>query len=369
MSHLQGPQQHVAEVGQCTHAIPDSLVLKLPKPQVCPNCIIREYVRTIKDVQRQLADRGGTFKSREIGKGHKKLRKAWRDAKIALTNTILDFEEMVTKKEVPPEDLGGIQNALDTWGNEKVVLGRMPGVVYVEGAAEEEPTEEDHEVARLMMELLKAVLKRELSKEDLVAVSKADVAVDAQQASQTRQQSFQQQASLPKSVVPPPNRAPQSEGRPKPILKRHASTSPTASSPQKRVRITDLAVVSSETLSNSNPSPFTRLSKKTTVLPHGDHTSAEHHRRRPEFNRSTPTYTPGVWASKAFSEKANTSFFKTPVNIMERSVREEIEEEEMEKDLAKRLKMVVGGWVVLWWIRNVAPHWDVEKLREASMRV
>lgn len=276
---------------------------------------------------------------------------AWRNAKIALTNTVLNFEELIEQKEVPAENLGKIQDALDVWENNKVGLSRVPGMVYIEGAKEEALTEEDYEILRLMMELLKAVLKKELSEEDLVAVSMADVAVVAQQ------------PSTP--LATPLDQAGQSKETPKSILKRHAGIPSAVDPHRKRVLIAEFAVVSSETLTISNPSPFTVTSNKNTVLPHGYHTSAENHRQRAEFHRGTPIYVPGVWASGAFGKKADTSFFSTPVDSMERMVTMDLEESQREQVMYERLKIVAGCWVALWWARNVALHVELEELRRA----
>jgi hypothetical protein len=113
--------------------------------------------------------------------------------------------------------------------------------------------------------------------------------------------------------------------------------------------------VSPDVLSISNPSPFQKLSTQPTVQPHAPHTTAEKHRRRAEFHRTTvPFYTPGVWASGAYCEKANTAFFKVPVEDMQEAVAKDLSEEEAERALAAKLKEVSGMWVVRMWIKHVA---------------
>jgi hypothetical protein len=55
------------------------------------------------------------------------------------------------EKDVPSHDLTKLREALDVWEGRKVVLSRMSGMIYVEGAQEEELSEKDREVARLII--------------------------------------------------------------------------------------------------------------------------------------------------------------------------------------------------------------------------
>jgi hypothetical protein len=151
----------------CTHAIPDSLAPKLPKPHTCPSCIVRQHILTIQDVQRKFEDRGGAFRSKEGNHGqHRAIRKVWREAKIALSNTIAKFEELLEEGHLPVQANDKLREALNVWDRKKVVLGRVPGVAYVEGSEEVEPSEEDKEGARLMMVLLNMLVEKLDQEED-----------------------------------------------------------------------------------------------------------------------------------------------------------------------------------------------------------
>jgi hypothetical protein len=358
-------------------------------------------------VQRELGDRGGMFRSKEDNLSkHKSLRKVWRDAKIALANTIIKFEDLVGEIDVPEQDTAKLREALEIWEVKKVVLGRVPGLVYAEGAEEEEePSEEDKEVARLMMELLKMALEKEMTAEEKQATTKLKPRGPYQKGvpdglhqplpiileppsfpsrrSASRQKVF---AVLPvgslespaeaqhnQPATPEPSSSPDTgqprAAIPQPILKRCASRSPpssSTSSPQhkrKRVRTASFATISSEALSIANPSPFANLSHTPTVQPHAPHTIAENKRRRSAFHRGTMQYLPGVWASGAFSEKANTSYLGVEWDVMSSAIRRELGEEDMEKKLAAELKEISGQWVVSWWTKNIVPTLDIEKLK------
>jgi hypothetical protein len=415
----------------CTHTVPESLVPKLPKPHTCPTCIVEQHILTIQSVQQQFVDRGGAFKSKEDNHGqHKAIRKVWRDAKIALSNTIAKFEDLLEESHLSVQAQDNLRKALHVWERKKIGLGRVPGLVYVEGAEEEEPSEEEKEGARLMMVLLKMLVEKldkegdveggamptmaEPIRKDLPTTvrkplyrpwklsSSAEKAPSAfinqtpeqllcaapttpnpsspphetsQQPERTalttsRLPSPPQEDTQPPEHKPlaspkpsPPTSSPQTRkavAPPKSILKRPRPSTPPVSpysSPQrKRFRITDFATVSPDALSIANPSPFHTLSSKPTIQPHAPHTTAEKQRRRSAFHRTTtPFYTPGVWASKAYSEKANTAFFRISPVVMAEEVQRELSEEEAERALAAGLKEVSGMWIAKWWIRHILP--------------
>lgn len=373
-----------AVTASCSHPISDALMPKLPKPKTCPVCFIKQHIETIKDVQRRLVDRGGVFTSKEE-QGHKALRKELRDAKIGLANAIAQFELMVVEAQLPSADLTHIENALGEWENKKIQLAKIPGLVYVSGAEEEEPTEEDHEVARLMIELLKTALKRELTPEDMKEVTTTTTTstpVD------TGDQLPDQISPLPHQHLPPQQRdtaipdisglcstpideKSQDKATPRSILKRKGAfspaNSPTTSHIRKRVRTRNFAAVSPEALNTSNPFPFAQLSDHWTVQSHRPQTFAEQHRPRSDFHRGSPSYIPGFWASSAFNEKANTSLFKIPWDEAEEQMRREQEEAAEEKKLVERLKMVSQAWMGIWWTKEVLQHVDLEKIREAGL--
>ncbi|KAF2128168.1 hypothetical protein P153DRAFT_294327 [Dothidotthia symphoricarpi CBS 119687] len=358
----------------CSHPISDAITSKLPNPKVCPACFIKQHTETIKDVQRRLVERGGVFASKDEH-GHKSLRKELRDAKIGLTNAVAQFEIAVAEAQLPPADLSHLRNALLEWEDQKIRLAKIPGLVYVSGAEEDEPTEEDRELAKLMMELLAMVLKKELTPDEMeerAATTSTEANLDHQRPGS--------QAHVPKDRTSIPETselclAPsvgnlQDKAAPKSIFKRKiafsSADSLTTSPVRKRVRTRNFAAVSPEALNTSNPFPFAKLSDNKTIQAHRPQTSAEQHRLRSDFHRGCPNYTPGVWASSAFTEKANTSLFKIPWNEAEEQMRKEQEEAAEERKIADRLKMVAQAWTGIWWAKEVMQHVDLEKIREAG---
>ncbi|CAG5138393.1 uncharacterized protein ALTATR162_LOCUS343 [Alternaria atra] len=383
-------------VSICTHTIPTSLAPELSPLQLCPTCMITSQIAAINFVQEQFDARGGIFQSKQKGPDghtthdHKAARKAWRTAKIALTNTIEKFEDLLEDKNTPVQDLPKLREALNVWDKKKIVLTRVPGLKYVDGAEEEEPTEEEKDGARLLMVWLKMVVEKEMTQEELKSSrtnppvgtshptsSRIPVACPFQYAvpqepapqkcSDVRQSECPLLAITQMLATPPP-KSRHHVATPKSILKRprainlsgSASASPSPS--PKRVCLSDSVIMSPEHLCIANPSPFHPLSRTANVLPHAAHTVAEHHRPRPEFHRITEAYVPGVWASAAFDEKADTSFRSMTRLEMEKRFKEESEEQEQEQRLANKLKKTSRGWVALWWARKMAPNLDLDKL-------
>lgn len=387
----------------CAHAVPTTLASKLPSPQRCPACTITSQIRDIEAVQGQFDIRGGLFQSKEGGKGdhasacHKAVRRAWRRAKIALTNTVELFEDLLNDISVPVQDLAKLREALNVWDEKKILLGRVPGLRYINGAEEGEPTELEKEGARLLMVWLRMVIEKETKEEwrDEVKPSVSATGLNEPQQVLTIPESARldplvealrsqppefQWTSAPEpsseessdahttattmTVTPPASR--HDFAMPKSILKRPRTRtipgSQSASPSPKRVRTTDSVTISPEHLYVVNPSPFQPLSRTTIVLPHAAHTLAENRRPRPKFHRTTTAYTPGVWASEAFSEKLDTSFRGMSHEDMKKQYDEDSEEQEREEMLADKLKETSRGWVALWWANKVAPHLDLEML-------
>jgi hypothetical protein len=240
-------------------------------------------------VQRELSDRGGAFRSREVNHSkHKSLREVWRDAKIALANAVAKFEDLITEGNVSEQDVVKIREALEIWESKKVVLSRVPGVVYTEGAEEQEPSEEDKEVARLMIELLKMALEKEMTAEEKQGAKEPMLQQSYSQERPVRLTlSFNSRSERRKETSAAPHARTQDSATeaqhaqpttpgysshtntnkprivsPRSILKRHASESP-ASSPtsssqhrRKRAHTASFATLSPEALSIANPSPL-----------------------------------------------------------------------------------------------------------------
>jgi hypothetical protein len=148
----------------CTHPISTFLASKLPDIHFCPTCTINNNIGVVQDVHEQFAEHGGTFASREKAH-HKALRKIWQDAKLVLINTVTLFETLKALSYIPAEDKLMVTAALDIWNESKAALSKIPGVQY-EWGIYSDPTKEDHETARLMIDLLKLILAKEMTAED-----------------------------------------------------------------------------------------------------------------------------------------------------------------------------------------------------------
>ncbi|KAG9188040.1 hypothetical protein G6011_01963 [Alternaria panax] len=387
----------VCVASMCTHAKTATLSPKLPSPWLCPTCTITSQIAAIQSVQEELDARGGVLQSqqkredRHTTNTHKVIRKAWRTTKITLANTIQKFEDLLEDKNTSIQDLPRLREALNVWDKKKIVLTRVPGLKYVEGAEEGEPTEEEKEGARLLMVWLKMVVEKEMTQEELKS-SPTDPLVGTSQPTSSRipsaspfeyivpresepqehpdiRQSECPLLALAQTLATPLPEPQHKAATHKSVLKRPRATalsgSPSSASPSpslKRVRTSDTVTVSPGHLYVTNPSPFQQFSRVSIMLPHAAHTFAEHHRRRPEFHRTTGLYVPGVWASTGFSEKADTSFRSMTREEMEKRYKEESEEQEEEQRVANGLKKASRGWVALWWAKKMAPNLDLEKL-------
>ncbi|KAF2634229.1 hypothetical protein P280DRAFT_474788 [Massarina eburnea CBS 473.64] len=158
---------------------------------------------------------------------------------------------------------------------------------------------------------------------------------------------------------------------PRSILKRKSRHAPTPSSTPsmgtvKRVRTTDFATISPDTLTYSDTSPLKAKrspnSSNALTFSNASPPRVHYHRevtrqkggRKWSFHRGRKSYMPGLWASPAFSEKANTSFSGVGWDELEKIVdREEKERKEEEDMLREGLKVVSGAWVLAWWIQHV----------------
>lgn len=318
------------------------------------------------------------FISKFRSHGHTKLKRQWSKAKIALSNTLARFEELLAEKQLSAEDLGEVELALRLWEDRSISLTRVPGMRYARGAEEQEPTEEDHEFARLMMQYLKVVLENELTADDKAAVAEAKFMESAQHDNLTGKDQAAAH-ELPVMLLPPkpPARSPASTlltpriaQTPKSILKRSASLTPslTPSPSRKRIRLADIVTVSPASLNISNPSPFIKLTNEPTLREHRHTATAENRRRRTIFWRPSPLYEPGAWASGGFESKANTSYYKAEWESMEQEKQQEEQEAEEEQRVAEGLKLVAGVWMGVWWVKKVLGSIDLKKAMEEAKK-
>jgi hypothetical protein len=410
-----------------SHATPSSAKwLALSPNKACPTCIIQRIVYAIGQVRHYFTKRGGIFMSRGNNRGkpavHKMLAGCWRTAKLHGVRVIDLMEELITEEGVRDEDQMVYAKALTVWEEESKRLWKVPGHSY-EGD-EEEMSEKDKEIVRLMMVLLEETVKkmlRELDEEDmrdrkrvLIGRKAEKVALRStihprvDKAKKTeRVQPVERASSMPcltptlplgvsllgtaTPIRTTPERNLSSPGTPASVVASETSPSPLSKTvipirstlkrkspsvdscpsprPHKRVRTASYATVSSEHLTIINPSPFyspSTCQRQATVQPHRIITLACKSRARSAFRRTSQGYVPGKWASPAFSEKANTSHCKMSWVECEEVTRSDVEEGE-ESRVFEGLKRVSGAWVVGWWLRNVMMTVDLERVREDAL--
>jgi hypothetical protein len=356
----------------CHHEIPVSLASKLANGHVCPTCTITRHIKAVQSVQKQLVERGGAFASKDIGDGnqHRNVKHEWVRAKICLKNMVTLFEVLAADTKTTIEAATTLNDALEVWRKSEDALHIVLGMVYINNTEGKIPTEKDHEIAKLMIELLRLAIEKEMTSEDKEGVAK--------NRSMNRNEVHQHQSPLEQSVTRNPPRLPRSEASsvaqalsvrkpPRSILKRELIASSTSSPTPKRLRITDNVTISPAYLNTSNPSPFTTLPNTTTSQPHSIHSDAEHKRRRNEFHRRSRAYIPGTWASQTSEEKADTSYRRRDWKYMERVVRKDQREAKEEKTLAEGLKVVAGVYMGLWRFRKVEDV-DLKVLRDFRLR-
>jgi hypothetical protein len=345
----------------CSHVTPRSLLARLPSSLQCPRCDFRDLISKTRAAQQELTERGGAFASKEIGTGHHNVKQDWRILKMQLANTVARFEALLADPWVQVRDRAILTSLLDVWDTEKDGLAKVPGMREV--PTEEEPSEEEHEVARLMIELFKLVLEKEMTAKDKAHIRYNEAKQLLDRLGQQHNQAAAPQSSpattsdpatpkwesscaLNHIALPSPSKS---------ILKRK-SISPLAHSPRtpkpKRTRITDTVTISPQHINISNPSSFAKLSIAPTVQPHAEHTEAEKKRRKTIYYRRRRAYKPGVWASGAGEEKVNTSYCYWTWEEAEEIRCREIKEEEQQRKAVEGLKVIAGAWVGLWWIRR-----------------
>lgn len=110
------------------------------------------------------------FASWELGTGHQEVKETSRVPKAYLVNTVAQFEALMPDPEIPKRDRQKLERLVDTWNKKRESLANVPDVPGVrEVPTKKEPSEEEHEAARLMIQLLKLVLEKEMTAEDKVA--------------------------------------------------------------------------------------------------------------------------------------------------------------------------------------------------------
>ncbi|KAF2820607.1 hypothetical protein CC86DRAFT_304380, partial [Ophiobolus disseminans] len=352
----------------CAHSLPASLASLLPKLRLFPTCTIDSYAEIIQDVQKVFTQRGGWSLSKEMGDGHKSIRQEWRKAKVGLTNMVTKLEDLLANTAVSSDVAANIKPALEAFEKKKAILAWVPGVKYVKDAEELEPTEEDHESARLMIELLRLILDKGMSADD-----KAYAAKRASNASTSKAQQSPLPRPQPQTPEPSPTPAPQADQSlktPKSILKRKSSISPLSSLSPKRICITEVVTVSPSHILPADHDPMTAEKSSTvTSRSNNKHTFAEASWATGRFWRPSPRYLPGSWASEGFLEKVNTRMLKKADEETARTLKKQ---EQKDKKATEGLTLAKVVWVAVCWVAMVSPHVETfkrnmepsEKIRE-----
>ncbi|EUC42248.1 hypothetical protein COCMIDRAFT_104050 [Bipolaris oryzae ATCC 44560] len=350
-------------IGDCTHAVSPSLVVKLPLSQnACPVCVISSQMAAVRAAQNHFLTRGGVFMSSSGDvKKHVVATRYWRKTKIALANTIMKFEDLLKEPGLPIEDIARLSEALGAWDDQKMFLSRVPGLRYVRGPETPVPTEEDRERARVFMNWVRNTMKREMilsamrDKVRSIPARPPDKDLPGWQLIEPRsfcQSSHKQkmETTLPSTSLTTTTTTYTYPATPKSIFQTFRTLiTPKPSDPtpnHKQVRISPSVTISSEHLSTANPSPFKSLSRTCTTAPHSIHATAEHKRHKYAYFRRHPTYEPGAWASAEGSRKANTSFYHAKPWAVEMYVGRELKREERERKLAVQLGRDGRKWMV-----------------------
>ncbi|KAF2032994.1 hypothetical protein EK21DRAFT_109447 [Setomelanomma holmii] len=335
----------------CAHEKATSVFARLQNSHQCPVCIILEPINAIQNVQQQLINRGGWSAFKGMGVYHKTLKNKWRKAKIDLTNIVELYETLLSNPEISADDSERLNIALEIYDKKKVALTRVPGLQYVEGAEEEERTEDDSEAATLMVQLLRAVLDEEMEEEDKdYAARWAAFATEEELIKPWRGSENKRKAKVtlrnlqtPQKSDTPMSPSTGSPSTPKSSIKRKSSRSPISSTGKKRVRISLTATVSPAQLNTYDPSSLLLPTpSEPAIKPHSAHSIAEHRRMRGNFWRPSQTYTPGTWASKPNEEKANTHKMYVSWDMV---MRQEAKESAKEKENRKKMSSIAKMWV------------------------
>lgn len=287
-------------------------------------------------------------------------------------NRLAEWEALTHGSQVFPEDVTNINKALEIWEANKNELSEIPGLNYIEDTKEQEPTEEEHEIAKLTGVLLRMIIEKEIAadekEERLEKAERNGVHMNRDHQSSSSSP-LQEHATLNKDAAgqkissPSTPRTTSTPNTPKSILKRKTSFTPPDAAPQKRARIADLVTISPPSLNRSNFSPWDKRLDMLITRVHAPYTSEEHKRRTDTFRRSSVYYKPGSWVSCRPWRMAETSNYKVSWDRAEKRVAEELKEEEDERKVYMGLKMVAWTWMITWWIRNVTRHLDLKQLQ------
>lgn len=391
---------HATPLQPCEHRIPSTLLAQLNNVTTCPPCTIQQYITSVKDIQKELTSRGGIFVSRSAKRArhhvydtswraHLNLRNRWCETKIKACNDIMKYEELEKKVSEGKEML---EEAISLWEKECESLAEVPGY------AKEMSEKEVGDIVKSMMDSLRGTLAgivgevdAEMSEAESEAAEEEEAAEacpfpdsDIDTGAEDEPMTDAESENVPSSEDDNDEDGEEEEEDESDIVPAEAMDidTPTTSSPttpdgtktfRKRVRFTDFATISSDTLTYI-PSLFphifsitnssdasdalsinltslltvnTQLSSSSTLRHHRHRTDAYHRRRKYRFKRTKDGYSAGKWASRVGYEKADTSWFKMDWEDAQIQWRESRYEGREERKVFKSLKAIAGTWVLM----------------------
>jgi hypothetical protein len=243
----------------CDHSISAVVRQKFYGRELCPACLIDQYIVDIRNLQAVFESRGGIFasnpKSTEDPESlrHEQYLKVWRLSKIGCHQDIQLLEQLRAEFPQMAEEWG-VTSALSRWDNARDELSRIPGCNYIEDKGN------NHDPAKEHVTDWTASSSTSM---DLIVVAKP----------------------TPTPIKPHQRSA----------LKGHRTSTLGSSHP---------TFSKTSTIITHRPFP-------STLEPHNRHTDAELSRSRDKFNRTSNSYKPSLWASPDGYEKEDTSHCNT----------------------------------------------------------
>ncbi|PSN67286.1 hypothetical protein BS50DRAFT_634671 [Corynespora cassiicola Philippines] len=338
----------------------------------CPLCSVKYYIKRVKTIQANMAQRGGIIcsKSRisytERGthyahdpefKAHKYLKLQWSRVKKMSLKNLARWENRLEKrmrrldgKPLNPE-WQNMADAVDLYYREAEELAYVPGFPYEEEAEAE---------ANYIEATVKEVTAWWNSKH---SIPKSEAPRTSTVWYRARKEQMAQ--GSPTYLVATLKSC---------LRRRRKSDPPIASSANRKfhidnpgtvrtaIRFNDKVEVCSDALTfepdpfplrskiNITPnfwilpsSPPPTLSASTTFIPFRDPFSSVRYRPKSRFTRKRKVYRPGAWASPEGYEKINTSFYK--ISLCELVSSDDLGERELQLKVRSRLNDIARYWV------------------------
>jgi hypothetical protein len=316
----------------CAHEVPPALKKKRPHIRCCAICTIARMTTSIKDIQKQLSDRGGVFISqegtdwRDRPAEHLDLNHRWHWTKVKALNLVEVLRDILAQAEgcgLAREEKKGLRNlrdALGMWDAEVEAgeLWKIPGVKY-EG--------DDEDVGNLGLwindPVLEELWRSQMRQGRVNAVGRGARQVHSitparpQSPSSTRATLGESSTATNSSrsiPTPPPDSALSSviNSTLRSILKREGAKMSPTSVPvvQKRACFADSATIFPDAPFNLSNTPHFLI--PAPAIHHHRDSEAGNERSNQTFRRRSSAYIPGTWASPSFMQKVDTNHCSEP---------------------------------------------------------